>query len=133
MTVFVDTSALYALLNQGDEAHETARSTFERLLADDVPLLTHNYVVVESVALVQRRIGLAAVAALRDGLLAVVRQSWVDPDLHGQALAATLAAGRRDVSFVDRVSFELMRRRGLVQAFAFDEHFSEHGFELVEP
>jgi len=37
------------------------------------------------------------------------------------------------VSFVDRVSFEVMRRRALRRAFAFDEHFAEHGFELVAP
>lgn len=87
--------------------------------------------VLETVALTQRRLGLEAVTVLRDSLLAVVQQAWVDRDLHGQALAATLAAGRRDVSFVDRVSFELMRRRGLQRAFAFDEHFAEQGFELV--
>lgn len=131
MSVFVDTSALYALLNRADQAHRAASRTFGRLLADDETLLTHNYVVVESVALTQRRLGLAAVATLRDAILAVVSQTWVDPDLHGQALAATLAAGRRDVSLVDQVSFELMRRRGLRRAFAFDEHFAQHGFELV--
>jgi predicted nucleic acid-binding protein len=68
---------------------------------------------------------------LRDGLLAVVAQAWVDRELHGQALAATLAAGRRDISLVDRISFELMGRRAVGRAFAFDEHFAEQGFELL--
>jgi uncharacterized protein len=131
VSVFVDTSALYALLNRSDEAHDVARDTFEALLSGDDRLLTHNYVVLEAVALAQRRLGLPAVAVLHDALLAVVQQAWVDRDLHAQALAATLAAGRPDVSLVDRVSFELMRRRALRRAFAFDEHFVEHGFELV--
>lgn len=111
--------------------YDQARSTFESLLGGGAPLITHSYVVVESVAIAQRRLGLEAVAALRDGLLSIVRQVWVDRALHDEALAATLAAGRRDVSLVDRVSFELMRRRGLRRAFAFDEHFAEQGFELV--
>ena len=131
MSVFVDTSALYALLNRDDEAHAAARRSFERLLADDEPLVTHNYVVLETVALTERRLGIEAVTVLRDALLAVVRQTWIDRDLHGHALAATLAAGRRDVSFVDWVSFELMRRRAVRRAFAFDQHFAEQGFELV--
>jgi len=131
VSVFVDTSALYALLNRTDEAHVVARRAFEGLLTDEERLLTHNYVVLETVALAQRRLGLEAVSVLRDALMAVVQQIWIDRDVHGQALAATLSAARRDVSFVDRVSFELMRRRGVRRVFAFDEHFREHGFELV--
>ncbi len=131
MTVFVDTSALYALLNRADRAHDVARQVFERLLDDDEPMLTHNYVVLETLALTQRRLGLEAVGMLRDALLAVMQQTWVDRELHGQALAATLTAGRRDVSFVDQLSFELMRRQALERAFAFDQHFAEQGFALV--
>lgn len=131
MSVFVDTSALYALLNRSDEAHDAARIAFETLLDGDEPLLTHNYVVVETIVLAQRRLGLKAVTALRDGLLTVVQQAWVDRELHDQALAAMVAADRRDISFVDRISFEVMRRHGLQRAFAFDRHFTEQGFELL--
>jgi predicted nucleic acid-binding protein len=35
------------------------------------------------------------------------------------------------VSFVDWVSFEVMRRRGLRRAFAFDPDFRAAGFELA--
>ena len=82
-------------------------------------------------ALVQHRLGLAAVLALRDELLPVFQIGWVDRELHGEGLAATIAAGRRDVSFVDRVSFEFMRRRRIALAFAFDEHFAQQGFALA--
>lgn len=100
-------------------------------MEQDASLVTHNYVVVETVALAQHRLGLAAVSALRDDLLPVIKLAWVDRPLHDEALAALLAAERRDISFVDRVSFELMRRRGLQHAFAFDEHFAARGFELM--
>lgn len=82
-------------------------------------------------ALTQRRLGLAAVTALRDEMVPVLQVGWVDRQLHGEALAGTIAAGRRAVSFVDRVSFEFMRRRRLTRAFAFDEHYAEQGFEAV--
>lgn len=39
-----------------------------------------------------------------------------------------------DPSFTlaDAVSFESMRREGITQAFAFDQHFVTAGFELLE-
>lgn len=85
----------------------------------------------ETSALAQRRLGLDAVEALRGALVPVLTVVWVDRDLHDQALAATLAGGDRETSLVDRTSFELMRRRGITRAFAFDSHFADHGFELV--
>jgi uncharacterized protein len=42
-----------------------------------------------------------------------------------------LAAARRNLSLVDCVSFELMRRLGIRRVFCFDPHFAEQGFELV--
>ncbi|HET9766089.1 MAG TPA: PIN domain-containing protein, partial [Thermoanaerobaculia bacterium] len=62
--VFVDTSALLALLVVNDVAHEPARAAFERLRNRDAALLT-SYVLVELYSLVARRIGLAAVAQVR--------------------------------------------------------------------
>lgn len=85
----------------------------------------------ESVALAQRRLGLAAVAALRDDILPVLQVGWVDRELHAEALAATIAADRPAVSLVDRVSFEFMRRRRLTRALAFDRHYAEQGFDVV--
>lgn len=79
----------------------------------------------------QRRLGIDALRALRDDLLPVVVVEWVDPTLHDRALAATIAAALRDVSLVDRVSFELMRHLGIRRAFAFDDDFERAGFELV--
>ncbi len=85
----------------------------------------------ETVALAQRRLGLGAVALLRNEIFPVLQAGWVDRELHGEALASTIAADQRAVSFVDRVSFEFMRRRQLTRAFAFDEHFFSQGFDDV--
>lgn len=38
---------------------------------------------------------------------------------------------RRQLSLVDCTSFEAMQRRGLTQAFTFDAHFAERGFEVI--
>ena len=129
MTVFVDTSALFALLDADEKQHARAASTWSRLLEAETRLVTSNYVLLEAYALVHRRLGTAALRDLVEELGPTLDICWVDEELHGQAVAALLAAGRRRLSLVDCTSFGVMRRLGLTQAFAFDRHFTEQGFE----
>jgi predicted nucleic acid-binding protein len=56
---------------------------------------------------------------------------WIGEEIHRSAEAALLAAPRRRVSFVDWVSFEVMRREGIERAFAFDRDFTTQGFDTV--
>jgi predicted nucleic acid-binding protein len=129
MRVFVDTSALYALLNEDDAHHADARGTFASL--QGMELVTHAYVVVETVALVSRRLGWDAVLRLLDGLLAVVSVAPVDGTVHEAALAAFRDSGSASISFVDRASFAFMRANRLADAFAFDSDFAAAGFDLL--
>lgn len=85
----------------------------------------------ETAALAQHRLGLDAVRVLRDEFFPVLFVEWVDASLHADALSSVLAAGRRSVSLVDHVSFELMRRRNVRRALAVDRHFETQGFELL--
>ena len=131
-TCLIDTSALYAVLDADDRRHPAAATAWQRLLdgivSGDDEAITHSGVVVESAALVQHRLGMQAAAALHRHLLPLVRVVWIDQSLHDRAVAALLAAGRREVSLVDWTSFELLRGEALDTAFAFDDHFWEQGF-----
>ena len=129
--IFVDTSAFYALIDAQDPNHGTARMTMERLHAEDASLLTHEYVLVETTALIQRRLGLGALRRFLDGMLPLVEIAWVDAHLHAEASEALLAAGRREVSLVDWTSFLVMRRHGVRQAFTFEADFVAQGFEVL--
>jgi predicted nucleic acid-binding protein len=129
--VYLDTSALYALLDSDDAVHAPAARGWTELIGADVPLHTCSYVLVESAALLQRRLGVAAVEALGAYILPWVNVLWVDDALHAHAVAGLLAARRRDLSLVDCASFAAMRRVGLRRVFTFDEHFAEQGFTLV--
>jgi predicted nucleic acid-binding protein len=128
--IFVDTSALLALLDRDDEFHARA-ATVIRSLGVDEALLTHEYVLVETTSLAQRRLGLQAVRSLVDDLLPLLEIAWVDEPLHAEAREAMLAAGRRTVSLVDWVSFLVMRRHGVRRAFTFDQDFALEGFEVL--
>ena len=130
MTVFVDTSAFFALLDRDDDEHRTAVAELDRIVREGPALVTHEYAVVETVSLVQRRLGPQFVRTFVDDLLAPVEIEWVDRDVHLEAREAMLAAGDRSVSLVDWTSFLVMRRRGIATAFAFDDDFRAHGFEL---
>ncbi|MDE0702060.1 MAG: PIN domain-containing protein [Acidimicrobiaceae bacterium] len=130
--VFVDTSALYAVLDASDDRHSDAASGWLRLLEGiehgTFAGVTHYGVVVESSALVQRRLGIAATRDLHDELLAVLSVERVDEALHERALTALLAAADRNISLVDWTSFQLMRDRGIDHALAFDSDFDDQGF-----
>ena len=130
--VFVDTSAIYAVLDADDANHESASRAFQQLLngveIDDIEAVTHGSVIVETVALALRRLGMEAVKVVVDDFIPLFSTVWVDPDLHGRATAAMLAAGLRGVSLVDWTSFEVMRTRAIELAFAFDDDFQSRGF-----
>jgi len=51
--------------------------------------------------------------------------------VHRAAEGSLLTARRKDVSLVDWVSFEVMRREGISTAFGFDRDFVEQGFALI--
>jgi predicted nucleic acid-binding protein len=128
--VFVDTSAIISLLDRDQPRHADAAATFRELLGSTT-LVTHNYVVVESVALAQSRLGPTATRDLLDGIVPALDLVWIDADLHGASVSALLAALRRRVSLVDWVSFEVMRRRSIRTAFAFDRDFVDAGFAVT--
>lgn len=127
MKVFVDTSALYAILDEGDVNHADAATTWRALLQAGTDLVTHNYVLVEAALLVRRRLGADAAAVLVDTLAPAITTEWVDGSLHDAAVEVW-RAGNRKASLVDHVSFVIMRRQAIDVAFAFDSDFESEGF-----
>lgn len=130
-SVFVDTSALMSVMAVEDSFHSVADSVWKALLQDGVPLVTTNYVLVETHALLQRRYGLPCVAALETYAVPAMQVHLIVADLHQAAVTALLAANRRELSLVDCVSFAVMRELGISTAFTLDAHFAEQGFEVT--
>lgn len=54
MITFIDTSAILALLATNDPQHQNAVARYASLLETPYSLVTTNYVVVETIALVQK-------------------------------------------------------------------------------
>lgn len=131
MTVFFDTSAFLAMLNKDDANHQKAKRVWEELIYSDKILITSNYVIVESLALIQRRLGIEAVRAFQEDVLSLINIEWIDKSTHEAGTSALLTASRKKLSLVDCISFEIMRNIGAKKVFAFDQHFEEQGFQII--
>jgi predicted nucleic acid-binding protein len=130
MSVFADTSGLYAVFDRDDANHVRAKAAWAEWLNKEETLLTNNYVLLEMAALLQNRIGLAAVRALHEDVVPLLHVDWVTEDQHRAGMETVLTASRRKLGLVDCVSFQTMRKHGVRTAFCFDAHFREQGFEM---
>ncbi len=131
MVIFIDTSAFIALLNSDDQFHTAASQAWLTLIDETHQFYTSNYVVLESYALIQRRLGLDAVKDLQTNLIPFCNIHWVSPKLHAVSVSSLFVANRRQLSLVDCTSFAVMRQLGLNTVFAFDPHFAEQGFTTI--
>jgi predicted nucleic acid-binding protein len=93
--------------------------------------ISNNYILVESFALLQRRLGMEAVRVFQEDILPLINIEWIDKETHKSGMSALLAASKRNLSLVDCVSFETMRALGIKTVFAFDPHFAEQGFKCI--
>jgi uncharacterized protein len=128
--VFADTSSLYALLSSSDSQHEKARNAFCRLTAEEAVLVSSSYVLVETYALLDRRLGREASRRFREEFAPLIEIIWVDRDVHEQALDRFLASPH-SVSLVDAVSFVCIREMRIDSVWTLDQHFADEGFEIV--
>jgi len=131
MTCFADTSAFYAVMDADDRNHLQAARQWLALLSESWSLVTTSYVLVETQALLQHRLGLAATRAFHEDVFPLLRIEWITAAGHESGMAGVLSAQRRDLSLVDCISFGTMRGLGVRSVFAFDPHFAEQGFDCL--
>ena len=94
-------------------------------------LVTHAYVVIETLAVARRRFGPAVASDIIDRVIPALEVAPVDAELHAIAVRDFRAAIETSVSVVDRVSFAFMRREGIGSAIALDADFQTAGFETI--
>ena len=132
--VWVDTGALLALASPRDQHHQRAVTTLRRHAAAGVRWTSSVLVLAEFHLLAVQRRGAVAARASVTSLLGDAGYEWLDVPaaLASQAISHWLDRfPDQSFSLADAVSFELMRRERLTQAFAFDQHFLTAGFELL--
>ena len=127
--VFVDTSAVYALVDRSDARHTAAREILEALRQRRAQPLLTNFIVAECHALLLTRLG---------GTIArnwLIKNAWaierITEDDESRARAIIERYADKTFSFTDATSFAVMERLGLKAAFAFEPHFQQFGFQVV--
>jgi predicted nucleic acid-binding protein len=129
--VFLDTVGLLALWDVADQWHAAAEAAYQDVVARRLPFLTTTFVLLESGNAAARRPYRAEVCVLRrtleqrQELIVPTEQDWAD------AWGAYERGEAGQAGIVDHVSFSVMRRLGLTQAFTNDRHFQAAGFETL--
>jgi len=131
MTVFADTSALYALLVRDDYMHVRAKRCFSYFAEHSVQLLSSSFVLVETMALLQRRVGHDAAQDFNARIVPLLEILWVNADWYARAVQRLTMQAQKGVSLVDCLSFEIMEARAITLAYAYDSHFEDNGFEIA--
>jgi len=130
----VDTSAYYALTDRGENTHQRARQIQQYLIANRFRLFTTTFILAETHALLLTRLGYRI--ALRvlteiDGS----RTTIIRPTIADETAARALLARYDDKAFslTDALSFVVMERLSIAQAFTFDRNFTQYGFAPLNP
>jgi predicted nucleic acid-binding protein len=131
MKIFADTSGLFALLAQNDQMHIQAKENFMYFAQQKAQLITSSFVLVETLALLQRRIGIPPVQDFHSFLFPLLETIWVDREWYNRGVQRLQTLNNRNLSLVDCLSFEIMEFKEISLAFSFDKHFTEAGFTLT--
>jgi predicted nucleic acid-binding protein len=130
--IFIDTGAWCALKDPDDQYHEDALSFYEELRDGKFgTLITTDYVIDETSTLLMARKGIDLASTLLDEVLPSkksIHLVWMNEQLFSSAVSMFKASGDKRWSLTDCTSFEVVRRMEINEAFAFDWHFTEAGF-----
>lgn len=131
MTCFVDTSAVYAVLDRDEKNHARAAAAWSKLISEHRLLVSTNYVLLETISLVSARLGIDAARRFALEVVPLIDIRWIDRETHTRGLEVFLAGGKGRASLVDCTSFIVMRDSGIEEAFTLDRHFGDAGFTMV--
>jgi predicted nucleic acid-binding protein len=129
--LLIDTSAIIAVLSEDDRYNLPAGKIWTKLVQENETIVCNNYILVEAASLIQRRYGMKILRHFQDTMIPLLTVHWLTEQDHAEAMGILLVASRRKLSLVDCSAFVTMRHWGVRQAFTFDSHFAEQGFEVV--
>jgi predicted nucleic acid-binding protein len=129
--VFLDTVGLVALWNVADHWHAEAEAAFKTITTRRMPIVTTTFILLECGNTAARRPFRAMISSLRKTLQE--RQEVIVPDENDWNLAwdAYDRGEAAQAGIVDHVSFVVMRRLGITEAFTNDHHFQAAGFTCL--
>lgn len=129
---FVDTSAYYALIDRRDANHSPAQSIATRLTTERYQQFTTDFVLAELHALLLARLGRGiAGRVLRDMDRSSTIITPVTTRDQRRAREILQQYDDKDFSLTDALSFAVMERLAIPNAFTFDHHFAQYGLSVL--
>jgi predicted nucleic acid-binding protein len=129
--IFLDTAGLVALWDESDQWHELATLAYEEILKFPFIAITSPQVLLECANAASRRPYREYVCVLRRAL-AKDDQIITPGTLETEAAWNLYRTGNSgSASVVDLLSFSIMRRLGITEAFTNDKHFKVEGFTTL--
>lgn len=128
--IFVDTSGFYAVLIEGNAAHEKATSILHQAAETKRRFVTTDYILDETTTLLKSR----GYAHLLPRLLRSVfdsdacRVEWMDRERFMRTWHYLRRHEDKDWSFTDCFSFWLMEEYDIGEALSTDDHFRQAGY-----
>lgn len=129
--VFLDTVGLIAVWDTDDQWHAAAEAAYQQLVGQRRTLLTTSFILLECGNTAARRTFRQDVCTLRRAL--EVRKELIVPSTEdwSKAWSAYERGEASQAGIVDQVSFAVMRRLGITEAFTNDRHFATAGFTVL--
>ncbi|MBI1870672.1 MAG: type II toxin-antitoxin system VapC family toxin [Chlamydiae bacterium] len=131
--IFVDTSAWVALFIENDHLHSRALPIFEKIYRTKTMLYTSDYVIDETLTTIlvkgdHSKSVLAGKALFESNIMDII---YVAPNHFEGTWELYQKYKDKKFSFTDVSSFFIMKQLGINQAFSFDAHFQQTGFEML--
>lgn len=128
--VLIDTSALFALAHDKDIFHKVAEDEYAIIMDRDQQLWTTSYALVETMALIQNRLGFSVLSDFMSQMSIVVNVYWIDVDIHKQAWELLLRNQGTGLSLVD---WTIALASSILDApiFTFDGDFANQGLFVI--
>lgn len=131
--LFVDASAWIALTETDDKHHQEAQKAFARAIQIYDKLVTTNFIVAETHAIMRRDLGHPSSIQFLDGTKHSLRIIYIysTEELEEEAVEILRKYKDHAFSYADAVSFALMKQRGITDVFTYDQHFRAMGFRII--
>jgi predicted nucleic acid-binding protein len=122
------------MVNPGDRFLEKAEHTWEQIISTARPLISSDHILDEvATAICRSQTPARAARWVRLQLTGeLIRWVQAEPKDIAEATNWLEKLSDQKVNFTDALSFTLMRREKITEAFTFDRHFSFAGFQLFE-
>jgi predicted nucleic acid-binding protein len=129
--IFLDTVGLIAVWDTTDQWHGAANAAYRKLLSQGNRLFTTSAVLLECGNAASRRPYRLRVNALR--AILIQEQLVLEPTVQDieEAWTAYDRGDAGQAGIVDQISFVVMRRSGILDAFTNDHHFQAGGFATL--